>query len=124
MSQIDGIAQVAISVTDVSRAAAFYRDVLGLKFLFSPSPRMQFFDCGGIRLLISDQGGTPGATGTFAYFKTASVRALHQEMGARGASFDQPPHVVARMPEREIWLAVLKDPDGNVLHLMSEEKPG
>lgn len=123
MSQIDGIAQIAFSVTDVARATAFYRDELGLRFLFSPSPQMAFFDCGGVRLLLGSEGGKPGATGTFVYFKTADIRALHARLLQRGVTFDQVPHVVARMPGREIWLAVLRDPDNNVLHLMSEEKP-
>lgn len=123
MSQIDGIAQIAFSVSDVARATAFYRDQLGLRFLFAPSPQMAFFDCGGVRLLVSNQGGTPGSNGTYAYFKTDNVQALHGQLLQRGVGFDQGPHVVARMPDREIWLAVFKDPDGNVLHLMSEQKP-
>jgi methylmalonyl-CoA/ethylmalonyl-CoA epimerase len=70
MSSIDGIAQIAISVSDIPRATGFYRDVLGLKFLMSPSPQMAFFDCGGVRVLLGTQGGKPGALGTLVYFRT------------------------------------------------------
>ena len=120
MSQIDGIAQVAISVTDVARATAFYRDTLGLKVLFSPSPQMVFFDLGGTRLLVSNQGGTPGASGTYLYLRTPDIQALHTRLAAAGVKIVEAPHIVAKMPGREIWLAALQDPDGNVLNLMSE----
>lgn len=124
MGQIEGIAQVAISVTDVARATAFYRDTLGLKLLFSPSPQMVFFDLGGTRLLVSNQGGTPGASGTFLYLRTPDIRAMHAKVARAGASSVEEPHIVAKMPGREIWLAAFKDPDGNVLHMMSEVAAG
>ena len=120
MGDITGIAQVAVSVRDVERSTKFYRDVLGLPFLFSPSPQMAFFDCGGVRLLLGTQGGDPGAKGTFIYLKVADIKAAHAGMTARGAKFEEAPHMVARLPDREVWLAVLNDPDGNPLHLMSE----
>jgi methylmalonyl-CoA/ethylmalonyl-CoA epimerase len=120
MSQITGIAQIALSVRDMDRATKFYRDTLGLRFLFSPSPQMAFFDCGGIRLLLGTQGGEPGARSTLVYLKVADIQAAHEAMTSRGATFEQAPHVVARLPDREIWIALLNDPDGNPLHLMSE----
>jgi len=45
MSLINGIAQIALSVTELPRATAFYRDMLGLKLLFD-APSMSFFDIG------------------------------------------------------------------------------
>jgi methylmalonyl-CoA/ethylmalonyl-CoA epimerase len=119
---VTGIAQVAIAVTDVARSTKFYRDTLGLPFLFSPAPQMAFLDCGGVRVLLGTQGGTPGGNGTFLYLKVADIQAAHVAMQARGAKFQEAPHLVARLPDREIWIAVIPDPDGNLLHLMSEVK--
>ena len=121
MGEITGIAQVALTVRDVEQATRFYRDTLGLKFLFSPSPQMAFFDCGGIRLLLGSQGGEPGAGGTYVYLKVADMQAASAALKGRGVVFDEEPHVVARMGATEVWLAVLRDPDRNPLHLMSEQ---
>ena len=46
------IGQIAVNVKDIDRAVAFYRDRLGLRFLFTAPPNMGFFDCGGVRLML------------------------------------------------------------------------
>jgi methylmalonyl-CoA/ethylmalonyl-CoA epimerase len=119
MSRIEGIAQIALSVRDLATATAFYRDALGMKHLFD-APAMSFFDVAGVRLMLSAQGGEPGGKGTLVYFKVADLAATHAELSARQVRFEQPPHVIARMSDREIWLAWCSDPDGNMLGLMSE----
>jgi methylmalonyl-CoA/ethylmalonyl-CoA epimerase len=119
MSIVDGVAQVALSVTDLARAAAFYRDGLGLAHLFD-APNMSFFDAGGVRLMLSAQGGEPGGRATVVYFRVADLAAAHAELQARRVPFEQPPHVVGRTAEREYSLAFVNDPDGNLLGLMSE----
>ena len=116
---IDGIAQVALSVRDLARASAFYRDALGLRHLFD-APGMSFFDAGGVRLMLSAQGGEPGGKGTLVYFKVGDLDAVHADLQARQVRIEQPPHVVGRTPEREVSLAYCSDPDGNLLGLMSE----
>jgi len=118
---IDGVLQIALSVTDLGRAQAFYRDALGLTHLFD-APGMSFFQVGGVRLMLSAQGGEPGGKGTLVYFNVADMAAAHAELQARGVRFEQPPHVIARMPDREVSLAWLTDPDGNLLGLMCERK--
>jgi methylmalonyl-CoA/ethylmalonyl-CoA epimerase len=119
MNEIQGIAQIALSVRELARATAFYRDALGLKHLFEV-PNMSFFDAGGVRLMLSAQGGEPGGKGTLVYFKVADIATAHAAMAERQVRFEQPPHLIARMPDREIWLAWCKDPDDNMLGLMSE----
>lgn len=118
MNAISGIAQIALSVRDLPGALHFYRDTLGLQHLFD-APGMSFFDVGGVRLMLSAQGGEPGGRGTLCYFNVDDLGALHARLQAQ-VKFEQPPHVVGRTPEREVWLAFCIDPDGNLLGLMSE----
>lgn len=119
MSLINGIAQIALSVTELPRANAFYRDMLGLKLLFE-APRMSFFDVNGVRLMLSAHGGKPGGRDTVFYFKVADAEQAHAELSGKGVHFDQPPHVIGRTPTSEVMLAWCTDPDGNLLGLMSE----
>ena len=121
MSEIQGLAQVALSVRDLARGTTFYRDTLGLKYLFD-APGMSFFDVGGVRLMLSAQGGEPAGKGTLVYFKVADAAVAHAELSAKQVRFEQPPHVISRTPEREVSLAWCSDPDGNLLGLMSERQ--
>jgi len=95
MSLISGIAQIALSVRDLARANVFYRDALGLQHLFD-APGMSFFDVGGTRLMLTAQGGEPGARTTLVYFKVADVVAVHAELAARSVPFEKAPHVIGR----------------------------
>ena len=122
MSLINGIAQIALSVTDLPRATAFYRDTLGLKLLFEV-PNMSFLDIDGIRLMLSSHGGKPGGRDTVFYFKVADAEHAHAELGGKGVHFEQPPHVIGRTPTSEVMLAFCTDPDGNLLGLMSDRPP-
>jgi methylmalonyl-CoA/ethylmalonyl-CoA epimerase len=81
---------------------------------------MSFFDVGGVRLMLSAQGGEPGGKGTLVYLKVADLAAAHAAMTARDVHFEQPPHVVGRSPTSEVSLALCNDPDGNLIGLMSE----
>jgi len=119
MSLINGIAQIALSVTELPRATAFYRDMLGLKLLFD-APSISFFDIGGARLMLSAQGGPPGGRGTILYFRVDDIGQAHADLSGRGVPFEQAPHVVGRTPTSEVMLAFCTDPDGNLLGLMSD----
>jgi len=112
------IGQLLIPVENLERAVSFYRDVLGLKFLFQAPPQMAFFDCGGIRLLV---GVAPGPQrGSAVYFNVQDIQSVVAELKGKSVVFGQDPHIVHRTPKSEIWLADFKDPDGNQLALMSE----
>ena len=50
------IGQIALPVTDVDRAEAFYADVLGLPKLYRFGD-LTFFDCAGVRLLLEKAAG-------------------------------------------------------------------
>jgi len=112
------IGQIALTVRDSAKAVAFYRDVLGMKLLFE-MPGMGFFDCDGIRLMLS--GSENGETySSIVYFKVADIRAAYETLREREVPFDREPHIIARMPGHELWMAFFRDPDRNVLALMCE----
>ena len=114
------IGQIAMNAHDIERATAFYADTLEVRLLFRAGP-LSFFDCGGVRLMLS-RPETPELDhpGSILYFKTDDIQATHQELSERGVTFVGVPHMVARMPDHELWMAFFKDSEGNTLALMSE----
>jgi methylmalonyl-CoA/ethylmalonyl-CoA epimerase len=118
------IGQIAIPVGDLDRAVAWYADVLGLRLLFRAPPGLAFFDCGGVRLMLSrpDGPGVPTGTGVL-YYVVPDISAAHAALSARGAAFIDVPHVVARLPDHDLWMAFCHDSEGNMLALMSEVRP-
>ncbi|MDX1625735.1 MAG: VOC family protein [Wenzhouxiangellaceae bacterium] len=121
--KLDTIGQIAITVEDVPRSLGFYRDVLGLEFLFQPSADLAFLDVGGVRLMLTvPQGaGTPGENSVL-YFRVDDIDEAHDELGTRGAEFERGPERAARLPDHELWLAFLRDPEGNLIGLMEERR--
>jgi len=117
------IGQIAITVGDVAKATAFYRDVLGLKFLFGVGPNLAFFSAGSVRIMLSmPQGAGTVGKNSILYFKVTDIVAAHAAMVARGAKSESAPGLVARMPDHELWLAGLSDPEGNIIELMEEKR--
>ena len=115
------IGQIAITVGDVAKQTAFYRDVLGLKFLFAAGPNLVFFAAGSVRLMLSTpQGHGEVGKNSILYFKVSEIAAVHEGLLARGATNASSPNLVAKMPDHELWLAFLKDPDENILGVMCE----
>lgn len=118
------VGQLLIPVSDLDRAIAFYRDTLGVRFLFTAPPMMSFFQAGNVRLLV----GVPEQEqlrqrGSMVYFKVGDIEAVHRTLVSRGVIFSAAPHVVHRTPTYELRLAEFRDPDGNQLALMSETQP-
>jgi methylmalonyl-CoA/ethylmalonyl-CoA epimerase len=121
---IERIGQIAIPVADLERAVAFYSDVLGLRLLFRAPPGLAFFDCGGVRLMLSRPEGADAPTSAgILYYLVPDIRAAHAALVERGVIFVQPPHPVARLPDHELWLALCRDSEENLLALMSEVRP-
>jgi len=118
-SAISHIGQIGITITDLDRAVVFYRDTLGLKLLFQVSG-MAFFDCAGIRLMLSAAEKASETHSSIIYYRVADILAAAKTLENRGARFDQLPHLVARMPDHDLWMAFFRDPDRNLLALMSE----
>jgi methylmalonyl-CoA/ethylmalonyl-CoA epimerase len=116
---LEEIGQIAVSVNDLARSKDFYQNVLGLKFLFDAG-NMSFFQCGAIRFAIGTSTNPPSPAGTILYFRVADIHATHALLAARGVEFIQNPHLVAKMPDHDLWMAFLRDPDANPVGLMCE----
>ena len=113
------VGQLLIPVTNLERAIAFYRDTLGIKFLFAAPPQMSFFMAGNVRLLVGVPE-QPRARSSMVYFKVSDIHGVYKTLKERGAAVGQEPHLVHRAATSELWLTEFKDPDGNDLALMSE----
>ena len=123
-SAIEGIGQLAISVKDVDRAAAFYEQVLGLRLLFR-FPGMAFFDCGGVRLYLSRPEKPEFAGTSIVYYRVRDIQAAAEALTSRGVVFLQPPHVVHRDERHELWIGFFQDSEDNHVAVMSEvPRPG
>lgn len=116
------IGQVAVPVTDIDRAVTFYRDILGMKFLFQAPPGLGFFDCGGIRLMLDSPAKENAGRGSALYYKVDDLQSTFESLSVRGVTFEAKPQLIAKMPDHELWMAFFRDPDGNLLALMSEKR--
>lgn len=115
---LTAVGQIGMTVTDVDRAVAFYRDTLGMKLLFQ-MPGMGFFDCGGIRLMLSPSEHNERYS-SIVYFKVPDIQQAFQTLNGRSLAFEREPHLVAKMPDHDLWMAFFRDPDRNLLALMCE----
>lgn len=118
-ASISSIGQIALSVTDLARATAFYRDVVGLSFLFEAA-NMSFFDCGGVRLMLSASDKPESTYSSIIYYKTENIQAACDRLRGRNVAFEAPARMIAKMPDHELWMAFFRDSEGNLLGLMSE----
>ncbi len=117
---ITQIGQIAINVHDTSRALEFYRDTLGLKLLFTAG-RLAFFDCGGVRLMLTPPERPEfDHAASILYFKVADIQSTHARLVQRNVKTEGEPHVVAKMPDHDLWLAEFRDSEGNIMALMAE----
>jgi len=116
------IHQISMRVHDVDRAVRFYRDALGVPFLFAAPPQLAFFDCGGVRLMLSIPEPGFDHPGSVLYFAADDIAEAHAALKARGVVFNTEPHKIATLADREVWLADFKDSEGNTLALMSEPR--
>jgi methylmalonyl-CoA/ethylmalonyl-CoA epimerase len=117
------IRQIAVHVKDMQRAVAFYRDVLQLPFLFEAGPKLAFFDCGGVRLMLSPPDSPEfDHPGSILYYLVDDIAAVHRTLLERGVQFVDEPHMIAKMPDHELWLTAFHDSEGNYLALMEERR--
>lgn len=116
--KLDGVGQIAVPVRDLERSVAFYRDVLGLPFLFEV-PGMAFFNGGGVRVLLGEQK-EGDLSASIIYYRVDDIAAAFAKLEGHGVSIVARPHFVARMEDHELWLAFLKDPDEHTFALMAE----
>ena len=120
---LNQIGQISVTVHDLPRAVAFYRDRLGLKHLFAAGT-MAFFECGGIRLMLAlPEKPEFDHPSSILYFKVEDIDGTARAMSEQGVEFAALPRMVAKMPDHELWMAFFRDPEGNVHALMSEKRP-
>src|SRR5437588_8123494 len=116
------IGQISVNVHDFDRAVAFYKDMLGIKHLFSVPGRMAFFDCRGIRLMLAiPERPDLDHPSSILYFKVEDIEATYDSLVKRGAHFEGKPILVAPMQTHDLWLAEFRDSENNVLALMCEK---
>lgn len=121
-SDIAGIGQIHISVVDIDRAVAFYRDTLGLKFLFRVEGQpMAFFDCGGVRLYLGVPSEPRYKANSFLYYRVGDIDAAYRRLLSKGVEFLSPPRMIHRTPTSELWMTGFQDPDGNYAQIMAEK---
>jgi catechol 2,3-dioxygenase-like lactoylglutathione lyase family enzyme len=117
------IGQIAITVADVEKSTHFYRDTLGLQFLFSAGPNLAFLAADSVRIMLTTpQGAGTVGKNSILYFRVSDIEAAHAALLRRGAVNERGPQLTARLPDHKLWLAFVKDPDGNLVGLM-QEKP-
>ena len=117
---ITQIGQIAINVQDTSRAVEFYRDTLGLKLLFTAG-HLAFFDCGGVRLMLSPPERPEfDHPASILYFKVNDIQSAYARLVQRKVKTEDEPHVVARLPDHDLWLAEFRDSEGNIMAFMAE----
>jgi len=114
------IGQIAMPVRDVEKAIAFYRDVLGMRFLFKAPPGLGFFDCAGVRLMLDGPAAAQAGRGSVLYYKVEDIEDAFATLAGRGVAFEGKPHLIAKMPDHELWMTFFRDPDRNLHGLMSE----
>ncbi|HEY7642177.1 MAG TPA: VOC family protein [Steroidobacteraceae bacterium] len=121
MVALNQIGQIAINVRDLPRAVNFYRDVLGMRHLFDAGPKLSFFDCGGVRLMLGPAEKPEfDHPGSILYYKVPDIGGAWRQLQDRGVRFEAEPHLIAKLPDHELWMAFARDSEGNMFALMSE----
>jgi len=114
------LAQVSVHARDLERATVFYRDTLGLRFLFLAGT-MAFFDLAGVRLMLAvpdvPERDHPGS---ILYLDVADIAEAHRRLAERGVRFEREPFHVARLATADLWMAFFRDSEGNLLALHNE----
>ena len=119
---ITELGQLAITVRNVKESLNFYQNILGLEFLFSPSENLAFLRCGVTRIMLSTpQGAGEIGKNSIPYFKTSDLPSFFKSAIEKGAVEERAPRLAAQMPDHELWIGFIKDPDGNLIGLMEEK---
>ncbi|MCC6386683.1 MAG: VOC family protein [Dehalococcoidia bacterium] len=117
------IAQISMTVSDIERSVAFYRDVLGIRHLFTAG-QLAFFDCDGVRLMLDAMAEAQGRGNSVLYFRVSDIRGSQEALTATGVPFEGAPHRIHTHADgREEWMTFFRDPDGNLLALAAAVKP-
>lgn len=118
---IESIGQIAIAVTDLKQAVDFYQHILDLPLLFEAPPNLAFFNCGGVRLMLTTlQGEERDHKTSVIYYKVSNIEAATKALKAKGVSFIREPQMTARLEDHELWIGFIRDPAENLVGIMAE----
>ena len=117
------LGQVALTVQQLERAVQFYRDQLGLRFLFQAGPGLAFFDLAGVRLMLTSEASGSGSAGSVLYFCVPDIDAAYQVLAERGVHFTDQPHLIHQDGDYQLWMSFFGDGEGNTLAIMEESRP-
>lgn len=118
------IVQIAVPVRNLARARHFYGETIGLTHLFDAPPGLSFFQCGETRLMLSQPEGPETAGSSIIYYAVEDAAEAQRMLAAKGVSFEQGAHCIATLGDKDIWLAIARDSEGNLIGLMSEQTSG
>lgn len=118
---ISRIGQVSLVVNDLDRAVVFYRDTLGIQLAFQV-PNMAFFVCGDLRIMMTRPEPEQPTGNSVLYFVTDAIETRHADLAARGVRFEGEPHLIAKMPDHDLWMAFFRDSENNLMALMEEKR--
>lgn len=123
---LSDLGQIALRVQDLEASTTYYRDRLGMSFLFQAPPALAFFQCGSVRLMLSaernPEEAPPPPSSTVLYFRVSNIEETHRVLDRRGVTFLSSPQCIHRTEEGELWMAFFKDPDQHPLAIMAEKK--
>ncbi len=120
--EITGVGQIAINCHDLKRAVEFYRDKLSLRLLYE-FPGLAFFDCGGVRLMLSEpEKPELDHPASIIYYRVGDIQQASRALTEKGVKLEHEPQVIARMPDHDLWMSFVRDSEGNLVGLMSEVK--
>lgn len=115
------LGQVARTARNLEEASAWYEGVLGLPKLYA-FPGLAFFDLGGVRLMLTEEGG--GTQDSILYLRVPDVHVTKAELEAREVTFTHAPHMIHRHSDgTEEWMAFFVDNEGRPLALMAHVRP-
>lgn len=114
------IKQIALSVQNIEKSMRFYRDKIGLKYLYHDK-NVALFDCSGLRLMLGkNEKPELKPYGTVVYFQTERLDEEYQRLKKAGVKAIGEPHFTAKFDNKEIWMSFFEDPDGNMFALIEE----
>ncbi len=120
-TDIEGIGQIAICVDDMQTSRTFYKDILGLTLLFDAGPNLSFFDCGGIRLMLTTlQGKEEDHNTSVIYYKVSDIEAVFKAFEKQDVVIERPPQLAAKMTDHHLWMGFIRDPNANLIGIMAE----
>ena len=120
MVSIQKVGQLGIPVKDLERAVDFYKNKLELSLLFQVG-NLAFFDCNGLRLLLSPPEKEEFAhASSIVYFQVDNIQEAYADLLEKEVSFIDEPHLIAKTGDTETWMAFFKDTEDNTHALMSE----